>query len=169
VSTVLLFLALLPLLVARVVRAGVRPRATGRCGIAPRSSSISLPMATRSTREFLQEAQTRVATRVKSLRPRPERPHLLEVIEGPGTGTRFRLEGPAYKLGRGAQADLQLDSEEVSRSHARLTRADGEYTIEDLGSRNGILLNGIRVHAAVLRDGDELQLGDVTLKYLEGT
>lgn len=126
-------------------------------------------MSTRTTQEFLQEVHTRVATRVKGLRPRPERPHLLEVVDGPGRGTRFRLEGHAYEMGRGAQADLLLDSDEVSRIHARLTRADGEYTVEDAGSRNGILLNGIRVHAAVLRDGDELQLGDVTLKYLEGT
>lgn len=126
-------------------------------------------MSNRTTQDFLQEIHTRVATRVKGLRPRPERPHLLEVVEGPGKGTRFKLDGQSYDLGRGAQADLLLDSDEVSRLHAKLTRTDGEYTIEDAGSRNGITLNGLRVHAAVLRDGDEVQLGDVTLKYLEGT
>lgn len=126
-------------------------------------------MSTRTTQDFLQEIHTRVATRVKGLRPRPERPHLLEVVEGPAKGTRFKLDGQSYDLGRGAQADLLLDSDEVSRLHAKLTRTDGEYTIEDAGSRNGITLNGLRVHAAVLRDGDEVQLGDVTLKYLEGT
>jgi len=116
----------------------------------------------------LEELHTRVAQRVKGLRPRTERPHLLEIIEGPGKGTRFRLEQPSYDLGRGSQASLVLDSDEVSRLHAKLTRIDGEYTMEDAGSRNGILLNGIRVHAAVLRDGDELQLGDVLLRYSEG-
>ncbi|MEW6431543.1 MAG: FHA domain-containing protein [Myxococcota bacterium] len=126
-------------------------------------------MSNRTTQDFLQEIHTRVATRVKGLRPQPERPHLLEVVEGPGKGTRFKLDAQSYDLGRGAQADLLLDSDEVSRLHAKLTRTDGEYTIEDAGSRNGIALNGLRVHAAVLRDGDELQLGDVTLKYLEGT
>jgi pSer/pThr/pTyr-binding forkhead associated (FHA) protein len=122
----------------------------------------------RSTMDF-EELHTRLATRVKGLRPRPERPHLFEIVDGPGKGTRFKLDAGAYELGRGAQASLLLDSDEVSRLHAKLTRADGEYTIEDSGSRNGILLNGIRVHAAVLRDGDEVQLGDVLLKYLEGT
>jgi pSer/pThr/pTyr-binding forkhead associated (FHA) protein len=122
----------------------------------------------RSTMDF-EELHTRLATRVKGLRPRPERPHLIEVVDGPGKGTRFKLDAPSYELGRGAQASLLLDSDEVSRLHAKLTRTEGEYTIEDAGSRNGILLNGLRVHAAVLRDGDEVQLGDVLLKYLEGT
>ncbi|MCC6335274.1 MAG: FHA domain-containing protein [Myxococcales bacterium] len=121
-----------------------------------------------STQDF-EDVHTRVATRVRGLRPRPERPHLLEVVDGPGKGTRFRLEAALYEMGRGANVSLQLDSDEVSRLHARLTRADGEYTVEDAHSRNGVLLNGLRVHAAVLRDGDELQLGDVVLKYLEGT
>lgn len=125
-------------------------------------------MSSRKTGEF-HEVHTRVATRVKGLRPRPERPHLLEIVDGPGRGTRFRLDAFSYELGRGTQASLQLDSDEVSRLHAKLTRTDGEYTIEDADSRNGILLNGIRVHAAVLRDGDEVQLGDVVMKYLEGT
>ena len=79
------------------------------------------------------------------------------------------LDADSLVLGRGDKATLLLDSEEVSRAHAKLTRNDGEYTVEDLGSRNGILLNGLRVHSAVLRDGDELQLGDVVLTYREGT
>ena len=48
-------------------------------------------------------------------------------------------------------------------------RIDGEYTLEDLESRNGIYLNGVAVHAAVLRDGDEVQLGDFIFAYQEGT
>jgi pSer/pThr/pTyr-binding forkhead associated (FHA) protein len=126
-------------------------------------------MAKHQTDEFFEDASTRVALRLGGARPRPDRPHLLEVAEGPGKGTRFRLDGPQYELGRGSQADLVLDSTEVSRAHATLTRTDGEYTIEDAGSRNGVLLNGLHVHAAVLRDGDELLLGDVLLKYQEGT
>ena len=125
-------------------------------------------MAPRGTKEF-DEYSTRIAVKVRGIRPRPERPHLLEVIDGPGKGRRYVLEKHAYDLGRGVKAALQLDSEEVSRLHARLSRADGEYTVEDAGSRNGIRLNGVKVHAALLRDGDEIQLGDVVLRYLEGT
>jgi pSer/pThr/pTyr-binding forkhead associated (FHA) protein len=107
--------------------------------------------------------------RVKGFRPVVARPHVFEVKQGPGLGQKFVLDANELILGRGEKATLTLDSEEVSRQHARLTRTDGEYTIEDLGSRNGIVLNGLKVHAAVLRDGDQVQLGDVTLNYREGT
>jgi pSer/pThr/pTyr-binding forkhead associated (FHA) protein len=52
--------------------------------------------------------------------------------------------------------------------HARLQRLDDEYSVEDLDSRNGVFLNGLRVHSAVLRDGDQLQLGDAVFTYTEG-
>lgn len=118
---------------------------------------------------LIEQVNTQLAVRVKGFRPVVSRPHLLEVKAGPGVGGRFVLDENELILGRGEKATLLLDSEEVSRQHAKLTRTDGEYTIEDLGSRNGIVLNGLRVHAAVLRDGDVLQLGDVTLDYREGT
>ncbi len=123
------------------------------------------------TREFfeLDEPHTQLAVRVKGFRPQSSRPHLLEVKSGPGSPARYVLSEKSYTLGRGTQATLELGSEEVSRQHATLSRHDGEYTIEDAGSRNGIILNGLKVHAALLRDGDELQLGDVMLTYREGT
>lgn len=118
----------------------------------------------RDTTEF-EDFHTQVAVRVKGFRPVNQRPHVLENKKR----ERFVLDADTMVLGRGDKATLQLDSEEVSRAHAKLTRTDGEYTVEDLGSRNGILLNGLRVHSAVLRDGDEVQLGDVVLTYREGT
>ncbi|PZR08081.1 MAG: hypothetical protein DI536_25960 [Archangium gephyra] len=119
----------------------------------------------RDTTEF-EDFHTQVAVRVKGFRPVNQRPHVLETKK---RGERFVLDADSLVLGRGDKATLLLDSEEVSRAHAKLTRNEGEYTVEDLGSRNGILLNGLRVHSAVLRDGDELQLGDVVLTYREGT
>jgi pSer/pThr/pTyr-binding forkhead associated (FHA) protein len=83
-------------------------------------------------------------------------------------GQRLKLEHDALVLGRATDAELFLDAEQLSRQHVRLTRRDGEYTCTDLDSRNGLFLNGLRVHSVVLRDGDQLQLGDVTLVYREG-
>jgi pSer/pThr/pTyr-binding forkhead associated (FHA) protein len=122
---------------------------------------------TRETQDF-DEFHTQVAVRVKGFRPTAQRPHVFEVKQGPGLGQKFVLDANELIIGRGEKATLTLDSEEVSRAHARLTRADGEFTIEDLDSRNGIVLNGLRVHSAVLRDGDQVQLGDVVLSYREG-
>ncbi|MFO0599735.1 MAG: FHA domain-containing protein [Myxococcaceae bacterium] len=121
----------------------------------------------RDTQEF-EEFHTQVAVRVKGFRPTAQRPHVFEVKQGPGLGQRFVLDANELIIGRGEKATLTLDSEEVSRQHARLTRTEGEYTVEDLESRNGIVLNGLKVHSAVLRDGDQVQLGDVVLSYREG-
>lgn len=122
----------------------------------------------RETMDF-DELHTQVAVRIKGFKPVAPRPHLLEVKSGPGKGKRYVLDASELIVGRGEKCNLQLDSEEVSRQHARLVRTDGEYTVEDLGSRNGVVLNGLKVHAAVLRDGDQVQLGDIVLDYREGS
>jgi pSer/pThr/pTyr-binding forkhead associated (FHA) protein len=121
----------------------------------------------RETDDF-QQVNTQIAMRVKGFRPSPQRPHQLEVREGPGKGQKCVLDDQEFIIGRSEKSTLSLESEEVSRQHARLTRIEGEYLIEDLESRNGIVLNGLKVHSAVLRDGDQLQLGDVVLNYREG-
>jgi pSer/pThr/pTyr-binding forkhead associated (FHA) protein len=95
--------------------------------------------------------------------------HLLELTQGHGAPRRIELKGDRLVLGRGDRVDLAVDSEEVSRLHACFTRIDEEYQIEDLDSRNGVYLNGLKVHLAVLREGDELQLGDLVFLYKEGT
>lgn len=102
-------------------------------------------------------------------KPRPRRAHQLEQTAGPGSPSRHELSADMLVIGRGSAADLRIESDDVSRTHAQLQRVDDEYTVEDLDSRNGVFLNGLRVHAAVLRDGDQLQLGDVVFTYTEGT
>lgn len=115
------------------------------------------------------EPRTQISMRVKGFRPRASRAHMLRQIEGPGVNTlRIILDREVFTLGRAAANDIHLENDNVSRSHARLTRIDDEYTIEDLESRNGILLNGLAVHSAVLRDGDELHIGDFVFTYQEG-
>ena len=73
-------------------------------------------------------------------------------------------------LGRGADSLVWIDAQSVSRRHARLMVASGLATLEDLGSKNGTFVNGIRLSSPVaLRDGDELRVGNVpmTLKIHE--
>lgn len=122
----------------------------------------------KQTGEFHDGPGTRINKPVKGVRVRPRRAHALEITSGPVPAMRMPLDRDRMTIGRAQGTGLQLDSDEVSRNHASLTRADDEYTIEDLQSRNGIYLNGVKVHSAVLRDGDELQLGDVFIVYHEG-
>lgn len=64
-------------------------------------------------------------------------------------------------MGRDASADFQLPLSTISRHHARISEADGVYTIEDLGSTHGTLVNGKKMDSGqkrVLRHGDILEL-----------
>jgi pSer/pThr/pTyr-binding forkhead associated (FHA) protein len=82
------------------------------------------------------------------------------------TGTRrgqtLRLTlAPAVLIGRNADCTLTLpDDELVSGQHARLAQRDKLVLLEDLGSTNGTLLNGVAIHAPhPLADGDLVRLG----------
>jgi len=67
-------------------------------------------------------------------------------------------------LGRGTDSLVWIDAQSVSRRHARVMVASGLATLEDLGSKNGTYVNGIRLTAPVaLRDGDELRIGNVPM------
>jgi pSer/pThr/pTyr-binding forkhead associated (FHA) protein len=71
-------------------------------------------------------------------------------------------------FGRGADADIPLTDKRISRKHALLHHQNQEYSILDLDSRNGVYLNGMKVHSAVLRDEDVIRLGDEVFVYYEG-
>lgn len=81
------------------------------------------------------------------------------VLEGSGAGQKFRLDG-SVTLGRSPDATIMLDDPEVSRLHARVSRTpDGNYLLEDLGSKNGTFVNGTRVERRVLAFGDKIRIG----------
>ncbi len=127
-----------------------------------------------ATREFPpldeEEATTaQISMRFKPPRVQPRRAHVLVLKKGDGAAPRTELQGDVMVLGRSLDSDVPVDSDEVSRQHVRFTRVDDEYQVEDLGSRNGLYLNGLRVHLAVLREGDELHIGNVVFEYQEGT
>ena len=67
-------------------------------------------------------------------------------------------------VGRSQRADIAVDDDGVSRSHARLRREGEAVWLEDLGSRNGTFVNGVRVRGPIrLADGDKVQLGRGTI------
>ncbi|MBI5772732.1 MAG: FHA domain-containing protein [Verrucomicrobia bacterium] len=116
-----------------------------------------------------QQIDTTIPTFVTAARrDRDVRPHSLSQIEGPGAPQEFPLDRAEMILGRAEDADVRVASQRASRHHATLTLRGGEYTVRDQGSRNGVLLNGLAVHAAVLHDGDVLQLADCVFIYREG-
>lgn len=85
-----------------------------------------------------------------------------------GSTPPARVRGSAV-LGRLPECDITLNDPSVSRRHAEVTEDGGTWTINDLGSTNGIKLNGERVASAALSHGDRIELGNVRLAFsLEG-
>jgi len=73
--------------------------------------------------------------------------------------------GESLIVGRDAQADVVLDTPNVSRLHARLTRTPDGIEVEDLGSTNGTFVNGQRIRGrVVLAAGDDLRIGPQKLQ-----
>jgi diguanylate cyclase (GGDEF)-like protein len=89
---------------------------------------------------------------------------------GPGMGKRTPLEAAQLVVGRGADSDLQLDRDSVSRKHARFMRHDGEWCVEDLGSTNGTFVGEEAVTSGrrSLKDGDLVKVGNFIFKFLTG-
>ena len=97
----------------------------------------------------------------------PENEGILLVLKGPGAGARYLLDSKQTKIGRDANNDIHLDDITVSRSHAMVSKGDG-YSIKDLGSLNGTYLNAISVKEAVVKAGDEIQVGKYHLTLFVG-
>ena len=78
----------------------------------------------------------------------------------------FELNQEEVTIGRGDEVDITLPNASVSREHARLRRVERGYTIEDLGSQNGIEINGVSQKEHTLSSGDEIQIGRFLMVFL---
>ncbi len=81
----------------------------------------------------------------------------------------FDLYGEDVTIGRERQRDMQLAHASVSREHARLVWRSGGYTISDVGSNNGVYVNGEHIEETrALSNGDLIRLGHFELIYIDG-
>jgi len=98
----------------------------------------------------------------------PDENPYLRIMNGPNEGTRIELEeGHEYIVGRTQEAHILLNTDLISRKHAKLRRDLGGTHVEDLGSRNGIRLNKKPITSATLSDGDELEMGGIKMLYID--
>ncbi len=92
----------------------------------------------------------------------------LVLLEGAKSGPEHVLTGDEITLGRDQGNGIRLIHKSVSRKHAALRRrTGGGFTFHDLGSGNGSFVNGERVKSRDLANGDELRIGDVSLRFLD--
>lgn len=78
-------------------------------------------------------------------------------------GTRHPLRAPGLVVGRGTEADLRINDPGVSRRHIEFMVNGDDLEVVDLGSTNGMLVNGAKVGRAGLRDGTEVKIGHTTM------
>jgi hypothetical protein len=89
----------------------------------------------------------------------------LRVLEGPMAGDTFLVRKRVTTIGRALDNDIVLESLDVSRHHARIEYADGQFSIVDQDSTNGTFVNGVQVDRALLQHGDRVALGTVVLEF----
>jgi Nif-specific regulatory protein len=90
----------------------------------------------------------------------------LIVQNGINAGTIVELAQGPMVIGREHPCDIHLPDEKVSRRHARLACEEGRWTVSDLGSRNGTLVNGQRVEQRELASRDEITFGDIRVLFV---
>ncbi|MEW5850718.1 MAG: FHA domain-containing protein, partial [Myxococcota bacterium] len=100
-----------------------------------------------------------------------EHPYL-RVMNGPEEGKRFELaEGVGeVVIGRATECDFAINDANISRRHALVRKDWSGITVEDLGSKNGVLVNDKKIEKAhPLKDSDEISLGAVKLVFIDPT
>lgn len=81
------------------------------------------------------------------------------------TGEEFKITKSVTNIGRGVEADIQIDDTSVSRLHCAIVLGS-EVIVRDLGSTNGTVVDGNRASESVLRDGSIIKIGNITLTYM---
>ncbi|CAA9405990.1 MAG: hypothetical protein AVDCRST_MAG22-1567 [uncultured Rubrobacteraceae bacterium] len=89
---------------------------------------------------------------------------IVEVVLDDGS---YPLEGPGpWTVGRSQENDITVNDPNVSRRHARISRADDGFVVEDLGSTNGTLLDGAPIDRERIDSGDELTFGQTAARFV---
>lgn len=90
----------------------------------------------------------------------------LVATQGAYAGSIFSLAGDIIVIGREESNAIAFPQDStVSRKHASISNANGEFTIHDEGSSNGVFVNGVKVTEQVLHPGDEVQIGNTRLRF----
>lgn len=117
------------------------------------------------------ESETR-SQKERALSTEPHRRPVLVVIDGKQMSDRFILTRREVVIGRDSDVDIIFNDGRVSRRHAKITwenieneTEDPQCRIDDLQSRNGIMVNGQRIRTQTLRDGDRILIGTTLVGY----
>ncbi len=83
--------------------------------------------------------------------------------------TREYNIGQEIFIGRDESCDIKVPSIKASRRHCRIFKGTGGYFLEDLGSSNGTVLNGVMIGRKLLKHNDEITVGRIKLRFIDKT
>ncbi len=87
------------------------------------------------------------------------------IVKGPsGVEKAYPMRAITVTIGRSDQCDIAVKDTSMSGRHAEISKINGEIRVKDMGSANGIWLNGERVDDVELFDGDVLRLGQTSIR-----
>lgn len=89
----------------------------------------------------------------------------IQIQRGKNKGTQIKVSAFPITIGRDDTNTVELDDDEVSRFHARIKKRGRLYILEDLESRNGVLLNGEKVLNAIVQNDDKILIGTTELVF----
>ena len=81
-------------------------------------------------------------------------------------GTFYSIDRTPMIIGRTSENDIVIDHKSISRNHAKISFANGIYSVTDMQSANGVRINGEPYDNMSLRKGDTLDLGHVRLRFV---
>lgn len=130
----------------------------------PRVETAPLDLATPTVHDSIASLDHR--SRNNAIAPGQAAPgHYLTLESGEGDSVLIPVEDRVTHIGRAATADLRFEDPRVSRRHAILVRYGRHVRVLDDRSSEGTFVNGARVVATDLTDGDVVRLGPVTFTY----
>jgi hypothetical protein len=89
----------------------------------------------------------------------------LAMTKGPLLGREFRLNPTETTIGRAAENDIVLDDPTVSRYHAKVRREEEDFYLYDLAATNPTLVNGQTITRHLLREGDQVEIGEMVFVF----
>ena len=94
---------------------------------------------------------------------------MIFIARGANKGSRFLVTSEGATIGRNTTSSIFLDDVTVSRTHATISKSEGNFILSDAGSLNGTYINNLSITERTLVSGDEFQIGKFHLLFIGST